>query len=224
MKILSLLLGMFLGDACIHFNHNGESDEFQLEVINGKNQKDYINWKYKILKKYLTLNDNEPNYIKRIDLSKEYYRFKVSSYKNPNIKKLANFVLSKNRKRKIPTDKILERYFDINTLLLWYLDDGYYYYWYNAKKYNHMHKFAISCESFKEKDIIRLINFINTKFGFNFNYRLNKKGKVKEIYFSGKQRSIYFLELLLSSELIQRYNIPKGMEYKLKLKEENQRI
>jgi LAGLIDADG DNA endonuclease family len=152
-KIRGLLIGAVLGDA--HINKKG-----YLYIGHGEKQKDYVNYKIKLLSSYFEIKTFE-KYIYDSRYNKKYKQIGFYTNVKPILHNLRDKMYDQNGIKRIRR-KDLD---DLNELglTLWYLDDG--------------------CLSFKKKDgkIHGRQLIINTQ-NFNYNEHLIMKYWFKDRY------------------------------------------
>lgn len=116
----SVLFGIILGDG--YLQKTGKKNS-RLRLEHGGNQKEFLLWKVKKLRK---LFQGKPKYLERVHpISKKKYSYwRHQSQSSPYLGKLRNIFYPDGKKR-IPED--VEKYLTPLTLAVWYMDDGYYY-------------------------------------------------------------------------------------------------
>ena len=114
-----VLYGLILGDG--YLQKTGQKNA-RLRLEHGKNQKEYLFWKIKILK---NIFQGKPIYIeRRHPLTKQKYGYwRYQSQSTPYLGKLRKIFYPQDKK-KIPQDLI--KYLSLRTLAVWYMDDGYF--------------------------------------------------------------------------------------------------
>lgn len=165
-------------------------------------QKDYLLWKYSLLKKYLNLKLSliKKSLLKdknKIYIRKPQIRFRSTVSEELNI---YHNLFYKN-KIKVVNENILDQ-LDVLGLSIWYCDDGYY------DPENRTSQIHTEGFSIKENEIIK--NWFKTKWGMNVNFKKDPSKKRVSLRFPVKETD-KFLKLI-SKEI---YNLPQSMWYKL---------
>lgn len=110
-KQRSLMLGTLLGDASLSANAGGK--RFRFEVRHGSAQREYVLWKYEILRDFVL---SPPAYYGRTDS----WRFRTITH--PSFTELHN-KFYQGRKKILP-DNLAEILRDPLSLAVWFMDDG----------------------------------------------------------------------------------------------------
>jgi AAA+ ATPase superfamily predicted ATPase len=185
------VIGMLLGDAWIQ--KTGKRNA-RLRLEHSIKQKEYIFWKYELLKNYM---QSAPKLTKRYNpiWKKTYHYYRCQSLSSPEFGKLHRIFYKESRK--IIPEKIKKFLSSPLTLAIWYMDDGYYY---SRDKvcYIYLNK----CEK-DELQIIEEAFEESCKLALKF---LNKKG-LPVIHFDSK-------EAKKLAQIVKPYIIP-SMQYKL---------
>lgn len=185
------VIGMLLGDAWLQKTGKRSA---RLRLKHSVKQRDYIYWKYELLKNYM---QSEPKLIRRYNpiWEKSYSYYRCQTHSSPEFGKMRRKFYENNCKT-IPADinKILKSPF---TLAIWYMDDGYYY-----------KRDKISCIYLKRltaEETERIINCLQEN--FNLYGRIKIKKELPVIYFSPKDTKKL-------TDLVRPYIIP-SLNYKL---------
>lgn len=108
----SLIVGTLLGDGCLIPNSWGNL--YRLQIEQGLNQKDYLFWKYKIIKNLVL---TEPKY-QKVNNS---WKFRTGSH--PEFTYFAKLFYDNDRNKIVPQN-IAEYLRKPLVLAIWYMDDG----------------------------------------------------------------------------------------------------
>lgn len=138
----SFIIGTLLGDGYIR-RVKGRQDAF-LEVNHSAIQKEYVEWKYEILK---NLTRSGPK-IRKGNGTRIAYRFFTKQ--NPEFTKFMQ-LFYKNKKKHIPNLKL-----DPMMLAVWYMDDG---------SMCSKHNVYLNTQQFSKEDQYKLLGFLE-KMGF----------------------------------------------------------
>jgi hypothetical protein len=186
------ILGSSLGDGSI--KKSARSANYYMKFGHCENQYDYLIFKSKVLKDICMEDLKVRRSIdKRSKSTQPFYEFTTRS--NPIFHKF---------KEMSHLDHIRE--LNINSLLIWYLDDGSI----RPDRYG----LRISCARFTMEEVIETCSIINEKFNTEFSI-VNSKSKKHGHDGIGlkKDGTSYFLEIIKKSDF---YNeIPECMRYKL---------
>jgi hypothetical protein len=190
-KELSLLIGTILGDG--HLTKNKLNGESSLYIGHSVKQKEYIKYKYNILKRWIGCKVY--SLFHKIGDTK-YETLNFVTRRNKKITELRNLFYKENIK--IVPFKYLTDNFDEYSLFIWYLDDG----------YNYKTKGCEFCsESFSEKENLFLIDLLEKK--FKIKARLRKCKNKFRIYITKKDKKDFFklIEKYMSDVETMRYKI-----------------
>ncbi|MFH1626624.1 MAG: hypothetical protein ABH971_00755 [bacterium] len=166
----SFIIGSMLGDATMRIGKNAKNANFKIDHC--LEQKEYVFWKYKILKNFVT-TPPKVSYRK----TKEGVRYKKSwwfrTIRHPILTDIYNKFYTTESYRcgtKIVPDFLLD---SMNSFIMavWIMDDGSY----NKKKID------ISTYSFTLQEIKGLCKIIKNKFGIKFRYH-NDRNKGYRMY------------------------------------------
>lgn len=119
---LDVIIGSLLGDARLECRSKGIRAAYtaRFRVHHGDKQKEYVWWKYEILKDLVSTSPREISWTnKKRNLHEISYYFHTRSLKNFGI---IHEIFYKNGVKKFPTD-ILPIFSD-QMLAVWYMDDG----------------------------------------------------------------------------------------------------
>jgi len=184
-KELEFLVGTVLGDG--HITINKKKGESHFYIGHSTKQKEYIEYKKKILTRWIGCKIYE---LKHKLGNKEHITLNFISRKSENFSLLRNkFYFC----RKIIPISYLYKNFSEYSLAILYMDDG----------YNMVNKGCEICsENFDRKELLEFIILLKEK--FNINSHLTNKNR---IYINKKDKKHFF-------HLIEKYII-KSMAYKL---------
>jgi len=201
----SLILGSCLGDAGIT-KASGRCKSYIDFCQCLSKEKDYAIHKKDLISKYYKTNSLiESN-------KKNTIRFSISSTEREIITKIEDFTRYKeDNSRKLLTDH-LDSINEV-VLLYWYLDDGSLAIS-EQKRHNRKgsvnRKLRIALSSFKDDEILKLIEYINSKFELSFRPFV-EKGKIVSI---GINNNIKEISKFLSLIYPYKDMLPKCMHYK----------
>ena len=178
----NLIIGMLLGDGTI-------SNNYVFKLSHGENQKEYLEWKIKLLNEYGIKNNGLKYYIQKIgyNIGSTVYYSQLSTI--PFIKVLRRVIYKP--KKEYFNRKILNR---LNALgvAIWYMDDGHI----NIRKTgNKIHGFYIkiaTCLSKEQNQII--IDYFKDVWDISF-YQF-KEGKNTHSLCCGTQEGVKFIEII----------------------------
>lgn len=182
-KQQSVIIGSLLGDGYVR-QLPGRSDAF-LEINHSWKAKEYVDWKYSILKNFVI---SPP--IKRNSGSNNREAYRFFTKQHPDITKLYN-KFYKNGRKIIPKDITL----DSLSLAIWFMDDG---------SRSGTHSLYLNTQQFSMPDQRQLLFYLRQ---LGLKARLNKDKKYYRIRFLNE--SIQDL-----NALIRKHVIP-SMQYKL---------
>lgn len=178
----NLIIGMLLGDGTI-------SNNYVFKLSHGENQKEYLEWKIKLLNEYGIKNNGLKQYIQKIgyNIGSTVYYSQLSII--PFIKVLRRVIYKP--KKEYFNRKILNR---LNALgiAIWYMDDGHI----NIRKTgDKVHGFYIkiaTCLSKEQNQII--IDYFKDVWNISF-YQF-KEGKETYSLCCGTQEGVKFIEII----------------------------
>ena len=187
------LIGTMLGDGHIT-KPRGPNGECQLVIGHSPKQKKYIEYKYKLMHRFVGCKIYELNHT--LKNGKKYKTLNFSSRKSHLFTKLRDEFYP--AVKAVPFD-LLETHLSAFGLAVWYMDDG----------YNSPNKGCQFCtQSFSKEDNERLIEFFKEKFGI-FDVRMQKAANHKwRLYIPKKPKKALF-------DIISPHVIV-SMEYKLR--------
>lgn len=185
------IIGMLLGDAWIQ--KTGERNA-RLRLEHSYKQKEYIFWKYEILKNYM---QSRPKLLRRFNpiWKKAYSYYRCQTHSSPVFGKFRRLFYPGGEKR-IP-DNIQKIFRSPLTLAIWYLDDGYYY---PRDRVSYIYLNAYS-----QEELLRMLRVL--KENFQLAPKLIWKKKKPVFYFPPQ-------ETQKLAEIIRPYVIP-SLAYKI---------
>lgn len=188
------LIGMIMGDG---FLQKTGSSNARLRLEHSSKQKEYIFWKYEILK---NLMQSSPKFIKRFNpiWKKEYSYYRCQSHSSPFLGRLRRRFYQDNRK--IIPESIAKLLKLPLSLAVWYMDDGY--------LYQQDKNAYIYLSLYSEQEIMRLKQTLEKNFSLEPELKL-KKEKYYCFFFDVNQT-----KKLLS--IVQPHIIP-SLKYKASL-------
>ncbi len=149
---LDVIIGSLLGDARLECRSKGIRASYtaRFRVHHGDKQKEYVWWKYKILKDLVSCEPREISCInKKRNLNEVSWYFHTKSLKNFGI---IHEIFYKNKVKKFPTE-ILPIFSD-QMLAVWYMDDG----------SNNHGNVTLSTHSFSLEDQKIIVDFLEKKY------------------------------------------------------------
>ena len=152
---LDVIIGSLLGDARLECRSKGIRAErtARFRVHHGDKQKEYVWWKYEILKDLVSREPNEITWInQKRNLKEISYYFHTRSLKNFGI---IHEIFYKNGVKKFPTD--IFPIFTDKMLAVWYMDDG----------SNNNGRITLSTHSFSLEEQKIIICFLKDKYNIN---------------------------------------------------------
>lgn len=152
---LDVIIGSLLGDARLECRSKGIRASYtaRLRVHHGHKQKEYVWWKYEILKDLVSREPREITWVnKKRNLKEISWYFHTKSLKNFGI---IHEIFYKNGVKKFPAD-ILPIFSD-QMLALWYMDDG----------SNNQGSLTLNTHSFSLEDQKIIIDFLKEKYHLN---------------------------------------------------------
>ena len=152
---LDVIIGSLLGDARLECRSKGIRAErtARFRVHHGDKQKEYVWWKYEILKDLVSREPNEITWInQKRNLKEISYYFHTRSLKNFGI---IHEIFYKNGVKKFPAD--IFPIFTDKMLAVWYMDDG----------SNNNGRITLSTHSFSLEEQKIIICFLKDKYNIN---------------------------------------------------------
>jgi len=152
---LGVIIGSLLGDARLECRSKGIRAKCtaRLRVHHGEKQKEYVWWKYEILKDLVSSKPREISCTnKKRNLEEVSWYFHTKSLKNFGI---IHEIFYKNGVKRFPTE-ILPIFSD-QMLAVWYMDDG----------SNNHGNVTLSTHSFPLEDQKIIVNFLKDKYHIN---------------------------------------------------------
>jgi len=149
---LDVIIGSLFGDARLECRSKGIRASYtaRFRVHHGNKQKEYVWWKYKILKDLVSKEPREISWTnKKRNLHEVSWYFHTRSLKNFGI---IHEIFYKNRVKKFPTE-ILPIFSD-RMLAVWYMDDG----------SNNHGNVTLSTHSFSLEDQKIIVDFLAEKY------------------------------------------------------------
>lgn len=187
-----VLVGTLLGDGCLETQNNGRT--YRLKVEHSIAQKDYVEWKYKVLEKFIL---SKPRIRKKLSygLIRESYCFSTVSHGSL---RFYGQQFYRNGKKVIP--RIIGKMLTPLALAVWFMDDG------SVKSKKHK-ALVIHSQSFNKQDLERIIKVMEEKYGIRSTLR--KRG-------DGSGYALYLLSETVNKfiDLVKKYFLP-SMKYKL---------
>ena len=181
----NLIIGMLLGDGTI-------SNNYVFKLSHGYKQKEYLEWKIKLLNEYGIKNNGLKYYIQKIgyNIGSTVYYSQLSTI--PFIKVLRRVIYKP--KKEYFNRKILNR-LDALGIAIWYMDDGHI----NIRKTgDKIHGFYIkiaTCLSKEQNQII--IDYFKEVWDISFyQFKEGKPGKNTYSLCCGTQEGVKFIELI----------------------------
>jgi recombination protein RecA len=178
----NLIIGMLLGDGTI-------SNNYVFKLSHGEKQKEYLEWKIKLLNEYGIKNNGLKEYIQKIgyNIGSKVYYSQLSII--PFIKVLRRVIY--NPKKNYANRKLLNR-LNALAIAIWYMDDGHI----NIRKTkNKVHGFYIkiaTCLAKEQNQII--IDYFKEVWNISF-YQF-KEGKETYSLCCGTQEGVKFIQLI----------------------------
>ena len=152
---LDVIIGSLLGDARLECRSKGirTLSTARFRVHHGEKQKEYVWWKYKILKDLVSREPREISCVnKKRNLNEVSWYFHTKSLKNFGI---IHEIFYRNGVKKFPTE-ILPIFSD-QMLAVWYMDDG----------SNNHENVTLSTHSFSLEDQKIIVGFLKEKYHIN---------------------------------------------------------
>jgi len=195
-KQKAVIIGSILGDGTLQIGK--KSINANLKIEHGLGQKEYVLWKYNILKPWVF---TKPKVSYRYKENQEKY-MKSLWFRTIRHPLLAEFHkrFYRNNKKIIPKD--VEKDIDSLVLAVWIMDDG------SLNK----NRIDISTYSFTKPEINLLLHILNKKFGLCGNYYKDRNKRYR-IYFSVSETK-KLIKLI-------KPHIIDSMKYKITLRPRN---
>lgn len=188
----AIILGAILGDASMENRWKNP----RIKSAQGKNQKDYLFWKYQELR---SITSSVPRFIRELDKrnGNVYESWHFATKADPE---LMNYweIFYPNGKKVIPNN-ISEMFVNPLSLAVWFMDDGY--------KRNDCNAFRLNTDAFTFTEQRLLQTVLNRN--FSIQTALHKKGKAWNIYIPETSADRFV-------EIVRPYIIP-SMSYKITL-------
>lgn len=185
----NLIIGTLFGDGCLIPNSWGKL--YRLQIEHGIDQKEYVLWKYRILKDFVLTGP-------KFQEKNQSWKFRTGSH--PEFTELANEFYDARRHKKIPQNsvKFLKSPF---TTAVWYMDDG----GLRCEKGKAYGAF-FNTQSFSRADNKELQKILGTNYGIEAMLMLNH-GKPR-IYIP--KRSLHILKNVIEPHIHEslRYKLP----------------
>jgi len=152
---LDVIVGSLLGDARLECRSKGIRGSYtaRFRVHHGDKQREYVWWKYEILKDLVSKNPRKISCVnKKRNLNEISWYFHTKSLKNFGI---IHEIFYKNGVKKFPTDVF--PIFTDQMLAVWYMDDG----------SNNHENVSLSTHSFSLENQKVIIDFLKNRYHFN---------------------------------------------------------
>lgn len=151
----SVLIGSALGDGNLELNWS--KTNYRLRIGGSEKQKDYIFWKYNILKDIVL---TEPKY------NQSTKSFHFSTISHPEITELGKIFY--NGSKKVLPDKISELLKDQTAVAIWFMDDG------NAiKRSGKIYGYHFNTQSFSKEENVSLAQTLENVYGIESMLEIN---------------------------------------------------
>jgi len=151
----ALVIGSILGDGCLC--ENWSKTNYRLFINHCIKQKDYLWWKYSILKNYIL---SEPRYYARNN------SYTIRTISHAELSDLRKFFYK--GKQKIIPKNIQDFLSDPLVLAVWFMDDG------NIRVYKgSVASYDLNTQSFTEEENRRLASVLKDVFGLTVSLNLN---------------------------------------------------
>jgi len=169
---------------------NWSRTNYRLQIRHSVDQKDYLIWKYKILKKWIL---SKPKFYEKTN------SLTVKTISHPQLTQLWNKFYPKGKKM-IPSD-ISELVQNPLTLAVWFMDDG------NivSKRNGYIHGYHLNTQSFTSLENQSLISSLKTIHGIECS--VQKNNGYTRLFIRAQSRNRFV-------SLVKRYII-QSMKYKL---------
>lgn len=180
-----VIIGCILGDGCL--SENWSKTNFRLQITQSINQKDYVFWKYSILRNLIL---SEPRY---------YFRnqsLTIRTISHKELTELRNIFYIQNKKI-IPAN--IAKMLSPLILAVWFMDDGNVF-----KTQNYIHGYNLNTQSFTKQENQTIVNALKDNYDIECNIQKNN-GYVR-IFIRAQSRKKFV-------SLIEKYVIP-SMRYK----------
>jgi hypothetical protein len=166
------IIGMILGDS--YLQPTGKRNA-RLRIEHSLSQKDYIFWKYELLK---NIAQSKPKLIRRYNpiwrKSYSYYRFQTFS--SPLLGKFRRWFYQDNKK--VIPHNICNLLKSPLSLAVWYMDDGYYY-----TRDNYIFLYL---PPYFPEEIKRVCDALEENFNLQGKYKIKKSGSERYLWFDKK--------------------------------------
>lgn len=187
-----VLVGTLLGDGCLETQNNGRT--FRLKVEHSLQQKEYVDWKYKVFKDWVLTEPKVRKY-SAYGLERNNYRF--STVSTGSFRFFAQQFYENGRKV-IP--KLISKLLTPIALAVWFMDDG------SIKSRDHR-ALVIHSQSFNKIDLERVTKVLEDKYKIKSVLRKRQDGTGHVIYLLSETIDKFIA-------LIGKYVLP-SMSYKL---------
>ena len=187
----AILVGTLLGDGTLE--RNGKY--VRLRIEHGLRQKQYLFWKYRALKPFITKPPRTVVSYQRI-AKRAYKRLHFSTYSLAQLEPYWNAFYPHGKKR--ITELVCKWLRDPVSLAVWFMDDG------SIKSKKHKGVF-LNTQGFTKNDILKLQKALEQNFGIKSTTRMDKNRQ--QIYLGGTAGEKF-------CALINPYVIP-SMRYKI---------
>jgi len=187
-----VLVGTLLGDGCLETQNDGRT--FRLKVEHSLQQKEYVDWKYKVFKDWIL---TEPKVRKYSAYGSERNNYRFSTVSSGSFRFFAK-QFYQNGKKVVP--KLINKILSPMSLAVWFMDDG------SIKSKQHK-ALVIHAQSFNKQDLRRIIKVLDEKYKIKSNLRKRDDGSGYVIYILSETVNIFV-------DLVKNYILP-SMKYKL---------
>jgi hypothetical protein len=161
-----LILGTLLGDGYVNNRYNSKKEmrNCRLTINHGLIQKDYVYYKYNLLK---NICGKEPEVRKNGGYGD--YNCRIVTKSLPCLKKFHDLFYKKDGKR--VTQELLDK-LKPEGLAFWFMDDGS-----CSRRKDKIHSIAFHTQGFIEKDNLLIIDYFKNKWGISFILKEDSRGK-----------------------------------------------
>jgi len=187
-----ILVGTLLGDGCLGTQNKGRT--YRLKVEHSIVQKDYVEWKYKVLAKF-TLSKPQIHKHLSYGLIRKTYCFSTLSHGSL---RFYGQQFYRYGKKVIP--RLIGKMLTPLALAVWFMDDG-------SIKSNKHRALVIHSQSFNKQDLGRVIKVLEKKYGIKSTLRKRNDGSGYILYFLSETVDKFI-------DLVAKYILP-SMKYKL---------
>ena len=160
-----ILVGLLLGDGCLYSPNNGK--DYRLQIENSLNQKDYVNWIYRVFKDWVR---TPPRVIKKKIGEKTYLNYGFTTLSLAGLRFFGHHFYNSERRKRVP--KTIKKLLTLEGLAVWFMDDG-------SRKSKRHKTYNIHALDFPKKDLRLLQKSLKEKFGIET--RLHCQGKYKRM-------------------------------------------